>query len=86
LPARTDANFTVEGLIISGNKIISRWVVKGTHQGQFEGIPATGNKIEYSGIMITRIENEKIIEDRENWDGLGLFEQLGMELRPKEEK
>jgi len=81
-----DAYFTVEELIISGNKVISRWVVEGTHQGQFEGIPATWNKIEYSGIMITRIENEQIVEDRENWDGLGLFEQLGMELKPKEVK
>jgi hypothetical protein len=34
--------------------------------------------------MITRIENGKIIEDKEELDALGLMMQLGMELKPKE--
>lgn len=50
------------------------------------GIGATGNKVENSGIMITRIENGKIVEDKEDWDMLGLMQQLGMELKPKEAK
>jgi len=34
--------------------------------------------------MITRIENGKIVEDKEEFDSLGLMQQLGMELKPKE--
>jgi predicted ester cyclase len=60
--------------------------MRGTHQGEFAGIPATGNKVEISGIMIGRIENGKIVEEREEMDMLGLFMQLGMELKPKEVK
>jgi len=81
-----DVNWSIEELIASGNRVISRWIMRGTHQGEFEGFPATGNKIETSGILITRIENGKIVENREDWDMLGLFMQLGMEFRPKEVK
>jgi len=81
-----DVNFRVEELIAVGNRVISRYIVRGTHQGEFQGIPATGNKIESSGIMITRIENGKNVEDKEDWDTLGFMQQLGMELKPKEVK
>ena len=57
-----------------------------THQGEIQGIPPTGNKIEASGIMIHRVENGKVVEDREEADMLGLMQQLGMELKPKEVK
>ncbi len=50
------------------------------------GIPATGNKIEGSNIILMRIENGKIVEEREEADMLGLMMQLGMELKPKEGK
>jgi len=37
------------------------YIMRGTHQGEFAGIPATGNKIEICGIIIGRIENGKIV-------------------------
>jgi steroid delta-isomerase-like uncharacterized protein len=79
-----DVSWSIEESMATGNKVISRWIMRGTHQEEFEGFPATGNKIETSGILITRIENGQIIENREDWDMLGLFMQLGMELKPKE--
>jgi steroid delta-isomerase-like uncharacterized protein len=79
-----DVAFSIEELIAVGDKVISRFIMRGTHEGEFQGIPATGNKIESSGIMISRIENGKSVEDREEFDMLGLMMQLGMELKPKE--
>jgi steroid delta-isomerase-like uncharacterized protein len=81
-----DAITSIEELIAAGDRVISRWIMRGTHKGEFTGIPATGNKFECSGIMITRIENGKSVEDKEDWDTLGFMQQLGMELRPKEVK
>jgi steroid delta-isomerase-like uncharacterized protein len=81
-----DATFIVEEMFAAGDKVISRYILRGTHQGEYEGVPATGNKIENSAIMITRIENGKIVEDREDWDSLSFMQQLGMELKPKEVK
>jgi steroid delta-isomerase-like uncharacterized protein len=81
-----DMSFSVKELMAIGDKVISRYTLRGTQQGEFAGIPATGNKVEISGIMISRIENGKIVEEKEEWDMLGFMQQLGMELRPKEKK
>jgi len=84
--AIADISWSMEELIASEDKVIIRFIEKGTHVGEFMGIPATGNKYETSGIGIIRIENGKIVEMREEFDMLGLYQQLGMELKPKEEK
>ena len=80
-----DVTFSIEEMIAVGDKVISRFIFRGTHEGESQGIPATGNKIEVSGITIMRIENGKVVEEREEYDTLGEMQQLGMELKPKEE-
>jgi steroid delta-isomerase-like uncharacterized protein len=84
LRASPDTNYSIEELYAVGDRVIVRLVITGTHEGDIGGIPATGNKIEYSAILISRIENGKIIEERGEADLLGLMMQLGMELKPKE--
>ncbi len=84
LNAFPDLTFSLEEMIAEGDKVIYMFIMRGTHEGEYQGIPATGNKIESSGIVISRIENGKIVEVREDGDMLGLFQQLGMELKPKE--
>ncbi len=78
-----DISFNIEELIAVGDKIIVRFITRGTHTGEFMGIPATGQKIEFSGIIISRIENGKFVEEWEEMDIMGLMQQLGMELKPK---
>ncbi|MEE9356136.1 MAG: ester cyclase, partial [Methylococcaceae bacterium] len=78
-----DIVWSMEELIATEDKVIIRFIERGTHEGKFQGIPATGNKYESSGIFITRIEDGKIVEMREERDMLGFFQQLGMELKPK---
>ena len=79
-----DFSYSIEELFAAGDKVMSLFIFRGTHEGEFEGIPATGNKVEFSGVMISRIENGKIVEDKEEINQLGLMIQLGMELKPKE--
>jgi steroid delta-isomerase-like uncharacterized protein len=81
-----DMSMSIEELIAKGDKVVLRYVCKGTHTGEFEGIAATGKQVEYGGIVIFRIENGKIIEAREDNDFWGITQQLGMELKPKEIK
>jgi steroid delta-isomerase-like uncharacterized protein len=81
-----DATTGIEELIVAGDKVITRWILRGTHKGEFAGIPATGKVVVNSGIMITRIENGKVVEDKEDYDSFGMMTQLGMELKPIEAK
>jgi steroid delta-isomerase-like uncharacterized protein len=79
-----DCHWSIEDSIAAGDKVVYRFVFRGTHEGEFMDIPPTGNKVEVSGIVISRFENGKIIEDREDYDAGGWMQQIGMELRPKE--
>jgi steroid delta-isomerase-like uncharacterized protein len=79
-----DRIFSVEDILAKGDKVVSRYIFKGTHEGDIEGLPATGKKIEYPGIEIFRVENGKIVESWDVQDTLSLNQQLGMELKPKE--
>ena len=81
-----DVTFSIAEMYAEGNIVVSRYIMRGTHRGEIQGIPPTGNKFEISGIMINHIENGKIVEDREEFDMLGFMQQLGMELKPKEVK
>jgi steroid delta-isomerase-like uncharacterized protein len=73
-----DIDVTVEDIIAEGDKVVVRNTWRGTHQGEFNGIPATGRQIEIGGIVIWRIENGKIAERWATVDTLSLLQQLGV--------
>ena len=83
LKAFPDANWTINGLFPAGDRVIAWLTVRGTHKGEFLGIQATGNQVEFNGFDMFRIKDGKIVEEREETDMLGLYQQLGMELKPK---
>jgi predicted ester cyclase len=74
----------IKDLITKGDKVVVHLIDKTTHEGEFQGIRATGKKIEFGNIIIFRIKKGKIIEAVQEADVLGWMQQLGMELKPKE--
>jgi len=80
-----DITVTIEDIIAEGDKVVVMFIGRGTHQKDLWGIPATGFKAEAGAIEIFRIEAGKIGEAWEISDRLNLMQQLGMELKPKEE-
>jgi len=72
-----DLQLTIEDLIGEGDKVVWRVHSKGTHEGPFMGIPATGKTADVTGIVIFRLENSRIVEGWINIDALGLLQQLG---------
>ena len=83
--ALPDLRITLEEDIAEGNKVVSRWGAQGTHQGELMGIAPTGNHVAITGITIHRIENGKIVEEWENWDALGLMQQIGAVASPEQQ-
>jgi steroid delta-isomerase-like uncharacterized protein len=74
-----DLQTTVEDVIAEGDKIVTRWTVRGTHQGEVEEFgPPTGRRAEIKGITIHRIEGDKIVEEWNSYDNLSVMQQLGL--------
>ena len=67
---------TVEDAFGSGDKVVVRWSAEMTHTGDDIGIPATGRTVRIRGISLARVENGKLVEGWDNWDQLGLQQQL----------
>jgi steroid delta-isomerase-like uncharacterized protein len=68
---------TVEDQIAEGDKVATRWTARGTHEGQFQTVPATGRQIAMTGMTIFRIANARIVEGWTNADILGMLVQIG---------
>lgn len=79
-----DYKWNIEKLYAVKDTVIARMSTAGTFAEEYRGIPPTGKKVESSAIFIARIEDGKIVEEREEVDILNVMQQLGMELKPKE--
>ena len=74
-----DLQSTIEDQVAEGDKVVTRFTSRGTHQGESEDFgPPTGNRIEVTGITFEQFADGKIVEDWTNFDALGLMQQLGL--------
>lgn len=68
---------TMEDLVISGDRVVGRFVYRGTHTAALMGIPASGSAVEMRSIDIWRVKDGMFVE---HWDELNLlevFQQIG---------
>ena len=77
-----DGRWDEETLIAEGDLAIGRYTFRGTHQGEFFGIPPTGKTVVVSNIHIMRFAGDKIVEHWGNGDDLGMLQQLGVITLP----
>jgi steroid delta-isomerase-like uncharacterized protein len=64
--------------IAQADLVASRLTYTGTHEGEFLGIPATGEHVEITGNTFNRIENGKIVETWAETDFMSLLQQVGV--------
>lgn len=74
--ASPDITFTVEDQIAEGDRVTTRWTARGTHLGDYAGLPPSGRQFEFGGTSTHRIQGTKVIECWTNMDEAGLFRQL----------
>ncbi len=75
--AFSDLKLTVDQQIAEGEYVVTHWSARGTHDGELFGIPPSGKSVETTGISIARIVDGKVVEDRTEWNALGLMQQVG---------
>jgi steroid delta-isomerase-like uncharacterized protein len=72
-----DGVYTIDWTLTDGDKVVIRNTFRGTHEGEFAGVPASGNKVAIGAFHIHRVACGKIAETWNAGDALGLFYQMG---------
>lgn len=72
-----DLQTTVDDMIAEGDKLAVRWRIEATHTGEFLGVAPTGVAIEVGINEIFRVANGQSAEAWDQYDGLGLMQQIG---------
>jgi steroid delta-isomerase-like uncharacterized protein len=70
-------HFTIEDQVAEGDTVVTRWTARGTHGGEFQGVPATGREVLMTGTDIDRMAGGRVVECWSHADELGLMRQLG---------
>ena len=74
----SNITFSIKDVFGQGDKLVKYWNFKGTHTGNFFGIPATGKTVSLDGTTLVRMANGKIAEERDFFDNMDFMTQLGL--------
>jgi len=75
--AMSDLHVDIEHQFTEGDYVATRVTIRGTHDGDLMGTPATGRKVAFSALTISRCENGRIAEEWEIADTMALLGQVG---------
>lgn len=76
LAAFPDFRATVHELLQDGDKVVARVTFSGTHEGEFMGVPASGNRISWSAIDIIQFRDDKCVAHWGVMDMAGAMAQM----------
>ena len=74
----SNAEFTIVDIFGQGDKMVKHWNFKGTHDGDFFGVPATGKSVDISGTTLIKMKDGKIAAEQDYMDFLSFYTQLGL--------
>jgi predicted ester cyclase len=74
-----DFRMEVLEMLQDGDKVVTRLKMRGTHQGEFMGVPASGNQIEVDTIDIMQFRDDKAIAHWGVMDFAAMMQQIGGE-------
>ena len=72
-----DMKLAVEDVFATADKGVLRWSGVMTHTGDTMGMPGSGRPVQLRGITLVRFAGGKVIESWDNWDQLGMLQQIG---------
>lgn len=73
-----DLKMTIEDMVAEGDKVASRFTIRGTHHGHFMGVAPAGKKVEISEAVFIRFKNGMEVEAWPYTDTLSIYQQLGV--------
>jgi steroid delta-isomerase-like uncharacterized protein len=73
-----DSTIEILQIIEDEDRVAIHWQTRGTHQGTYMDVPATGRSVTVSGASFLRFEGEKLAEEWVIWDPRELLSALGI--------
>ena len=73
-----DGDYEILGEYVDGQHVVTEFRFTGTQTGEFEGIAPTNNKVEVDFCNVMRLQDKKVIAERDYLDTHGLLSQLGV--------
>lgn len=73
----------LEEVLAEGDEVACRFTLRAAHEGEFNGIPPTGRRVELKGITILRFANGRCVERWSQADFMGMLQQLGVVPAPQ---
>jgi steroid delta-isomerase-like uncharacterized protein len=77
-----DLQLTIQEVAAEGETVAARVAFRGTHRGEFQGIPPTGKQVAFSSMEFNRVVDGKVEEHWVEINLLGLVQQLGVATIP----
>jgi steroid delta-isomerase-like uncharacterized protein len=72
-----DLEEDLQDAVGDGDTVATRWILTGSQQQEFMGIPASGQKIRIEGMNFYRLKDGRVTDIWTQFDGLGMMQQLG---------
>ena len=77
-----DAKVEPATVVADDQHVCLAYTLTGTHQGEFQGVAATGRPIEVRGVQIGRFRDGKLVERWGSTDELGIMQQIQAAPQP----
>jgi steroid delta-isomerase-like uncharacterized protein len=72
-----DIQWSLEDIVVEGDKVAARFIMRGTHRGSFFGVPPTGKSIVVQAMNFYHLSGGQIVGEHGQPDFLGLLQQIG---------
>lgn len=73
-----DFSSQVELMVAEGDRVAVRCAHRGTHEGDFMGVPATGKPVAITATGIYTVQEGKLVQNQVIFDAFGLLQQVGV--------
>src|ERR1700752_540394 len=71
-----DLNIQVERILASGDHVVARARLTGTHKGNYAGVASTNSSVTWHGCNVVETRNGKVVRSRVYADNASVFQQL----------
>ncbi|NEZ02990.1 ester cyclase [Wenzhouxiangella sp. XN201] len=78
----SEMDFRIARMVADHEHVAVQWTVAVTHSGEFAGLPATGRRVEFDGMVFYRLENGRIAETWLSIDMQPALSQIGAVSHP----